>query len=130
MRKFKIDRDYNGLGCNIYQKGTVTINPGVTVLVGCNGIGKTTLANKGGFFLCCYTISSGSGRVGGGKAAFSVAMSSCVRRWLSMAAFSMACFFCPAFGMAITPSGCAAKASSTCVSVQPWRAATSAPRST
>lgn len=43
MRKFKINRDYNGIGCNIYQKGTVTINPGVTVLVGCNGIGKTTL---------------------------------------------------------------------------------------
>lgn len=46
MHKFKIDRDYNDIGCNIYQKGTVTINPGVTVLVGCNGIGKTTLIRQ------------------------------------------------------------------------------------
>lgn len=46
MRKFKIDRDWNGIGCNIYQKGTVTLNPGVTVLVGCNGIGKTTLIRQ------------------------------------------------------------------------------------
>lgn len=42
-RKFKIDRDYHGLGFNIYKKCTFTFNPGVTVLVGCNGIGKTTL---------------------------------------------------------------------------------------
>lgn len=42
-RKFKINRDYNGLGYNIYKKGTFTFNPGTTVLVGCNGIGKTTL---------------------------------------------------------------------------------------
>lgn len=42
-KKFKIDRDYHGLDCNIYKKGTITFNPGTTVLVGCNGIGKTTL---------------------------------------------------------------------------------------
>lgn len=46
MRTFKIDRDYCDIGCNIYQKDTVTINPGVTVLVGCNGIGKTTLIHQ------------------------------------------------------------------------------------
>ena len=46
MRTFKISRDWHGLGCNIYQKSTVTINPGVTVLVGCNGCGKTTLIKQ------------------------------------------------------------------------------------
>lgn len=46
MRKFKINRDYCDTGCNIYQKGTITLNPGVTVLVGCNGIGKTTLIRQ------------------------------------------------------------------------------------
>ena len=46
MRKFKIDKDYNGIGCKIYQKGTIAIQPGLTVLVGCNGIGKTTLMHQ------------------------------------------------------------------------------------
>lgn len=46
MHKFKINRDYCDIGCNIHQKTTVTINPGVTVLVGCNGIGKTTLIHQ------------------------------------------------------------------------------------
>ena len=46
MHKFKIDKDWNGIGCNINQKGTVTLNPGVTVFVGCNGIGKTTLMKQ------------------------------------------------------------------------------------
>ena len=43
MRIFEIPRDPLDMGCNIYQKKEITINPGVTVLVGCNGIGKTTL---------------------------------------------------------------------------------------
>lgn len=42
-RTFKIDKDYCGVGCPIYKKSTITINTGLTVLVGCNGIGKTTL---------------------------------------------------------------------------------------
>lgn len=46
MRTFKINRDWNCLGCNIHKKGTVTINPGLTVLVGCNGIGKSTLIRQ------------------------------------------------------------------------------------
>lgn len=42
-RTFKIDKDYCGVGCNIYKKSTITINTGITILVGCNGIGKSTL---------------------------------------------------------------------------------------
>lgn len=38
MRKFKIDKDWKDVDCDIYQKGTVTIEPGVTILFGCNGI--------------------------------------------------------------------------------------------
>lgn len=45
-RKFKINRDYHDLGYNIYKKETITLNPGVTVLVGCNGSGKTTLLDQ------------------------------------------------------------------------------------
>ncbi len=46
MRKFKINKDWNGIGVELHQKGTVTLQPGVTVLVGCNGIGKTTLIKQ------------------------------------------------------------------------------------
>ena len=46
MRKFVVDRDYNDMGCNIFKKKTITINEGVTVLVGCNGMGKTTLIKQ------------------------------------------------------------------------------------
>ena len=42
-RTFKIDRDPCDVGCKIYKKSEITINTGITVLVGCNGIGKTTL---------------------------------------------------------------------------------------
>lgn len=42
-RTFKIDKDPCDTGCNIYKKSKITINTGLTVLVGCNGIGKTTL---------------------------------------------------------------------------------------
>lgn len=30
----------------LYQKETITINPGITVLIGCNGSGKTTLMQR------------------------------------------------------------------------------------
>lgn len=46
MRKFKIEKDYNDIGCNIYKKGTITIESGLTVLVGCNGSGKITLLKQ------------------------------------------------------------------------------------
>ena len=42
-RTFKIPREPYHEGDKIYTKSTVTIEPGVTVLVGCNGSGKTTL---------------------------------------------------------------------------------------
>ena len=42
-RTFKIDKDPCDTGCNIYKKSKITINTGLTILVGCNGIGKTTL---------------------------------------------------------------------------------------
>lgn len=46
MRKFVIDKDYKGVGCDIYKKKNIEINTGVTVLVGCNGMGKTTLIHQ------------------------------------------------------------------------------------
>ena len=43
-RRFKINkRQYDNF--DLYQKSMITLNPGVTVLVGCNGSGKTTLLN-------------------------------------------------------------------------------------
>lgn len=46
MRSFKINKDYNDMGCNIYKKDNITIISGLTVLVGCNGMGKTTLLHQ------------------------------------------------------------------------------------
>lgn len=43
MREFKIHKDYWSSGCDIFEKDTISISPGVTVLVGCNGAGKSTL---------------------------------------------------------------------------------------
>lgn len=42
-RKFKLPKDYLGDGVELWKKRIITINNGVTVLVGCNGIGKTSL---------------------------------------------------------------------------------------
>ena len=44
--KFVLEKDYYEEGVNLYKKKTVTINSGVTVLVGCNGIGKTTFLHQ------------------------------------------------------------------------------------
>lgn len=44
-RKFKIDKNPNDMNTDLFLKNTITILPGVTVLVGCNGYGKTTLLN-------------------------------------------------------------------------------------
>ena len=41
-REFKYYRHYYE-DRQIYKRGTITINPGVTILVGCNGSGKSTL---------------------------------------------------------------------------------------
>ena len=45
-RKFKLHKRYYGEDYDLYKKGTITINEGVTVLVGCNGSGKTTLLHQ------------------------------------------------------------------------------------
>lgn len=42
-RKIKLWEDPHGMGYNLYAKKSVTIKDGVTVLVGCNGIGESTL---------------------------------------------------------------------------------------
>ena len=45
-RTFNIHKDYCGVGCNIYKKNTIKIDTGITILVGCNGIGKSTLIRQ------------------------------------------------------------------------------------
>ena len=50
-RVFKIDRDPNDIGCKIFGKSVVELNPGLTVLVGCNGAGKTTMMNMLKYYL-------------------------------------------------------------------------------
>ena len=42
-RKFKLWTDPYDAGMEIFRKKNITIEPGVTVLVGCNGIGKSTM---------------------------------------------------------------------------------------
>ena len=44
-QKFHLIRNYYEDG-NIYEKSYVTIRPGVTVLIGCNGAGKTTMLHQ------------------------------------------------------------------------------------
>lgn len=45
-RKFQLERDYYNEGFELYKKKIIEIKSGVTVLVGCNGIGKTTLLHQ------------------------------------------------------------------------------------
>lgn len=45
-RKFKVEKRYYDEDYNLYKKRSITINEGVTVLVGCNGSGKTTLLHQ------------------------------------------------------------------------------------
>ena len=40
---FLVDKDYYGTDYDMFKKSKITIDSGVTVLVGCNGAGKTTL---------------------------------------------------------------------------------------
>ena len=42
-RDFKLKRNYYGDEFRLYRRANITLNPGLTVLVGCNGIGKSTL---------------------------------------------------------------------------------------
>lgn len=45
-RTFKVHKDPYDVNENVYTKSEFTFYPGVTVLVGCNGIGKTTLLHR------------------------------------------------------------------------------------
>ena len=45
-RKFKMEPDWYGEDIKMYKKKTITLEEGVTVLVGCNGIGKTTMLHQ------------------------------------------------------------------------------------
>lgn len=43
MKTIKLYKDPYDEGVNLFAKTTITLKPGVTVLVGCNGAGKTTM---------------------------------------------------------------------------------------
>ena len=45
-KEFIIDHDPFDVGCTIHKRKTIHIKPGFTVLVGCNGFGKTTLIRQ------------------------------------------------------------------------------------
>ncbi len=45
-RKIKTWRDPYGEGFNTCKKREIEIEPGLTVLVGCNGAGKTTMLHN------------------------------------------------------------------------------------
>ena len=45
MREFKIEKNPNDCGI-LYYKNTAVFEPGVTVLIGCNGCGKTTMIKQ------------------------------------------------------------------------------------
>ena len=46
MRKFTLSNTWYGDYNNIFKNNTLEVNTGITVLVGCNGIGKTTLLHQ------------------------------------------------------------------------------------
>lgn len=46
MRKFTISNTWYSGDDNIFKNNTLEVNTGITVLVGCNGIGKTTLLHQ------------------------------------------------------------------------------------
>lgn len=46
MRKFTLSNTWYGDNDNIFKNNTLEVNTGITVLVGCNGIGKTTLLQQ------------------------------------------------------------------------------------
>lgn len=46
ITRFRLKRDYWDDGVCLYDKGEVTVKPGVTVLVGCNGSGKSTMLRQ------------------------------------------------------------------------------------
>lgn len=42
-RRFYLRKDYYDMSVDLFPKQNITIKPGITVLVGCNGTGKSTL---------------------------------------------------------------------------------------
>lgn len=46
MRKFTLSNTWYGSNHNIFKNNTLEVNTGITVIVGCNGIGKTTLLHQ------------------------------------------------------------------------------------
>lgn len=46
MRKFTLSNTWYSGYNNIFKNNTLEVNTGITVLVGCNGIGKTTLLHQ------------------------------------------------------------------------------------
>jgi energy-coupling factor transporter ATP-binding protein EcfA2 len=45
-REFKLIQDYYDEDVKLYKKSKISIEPGLTVLIGCNGAGKTTLLRQ------------------------------------------------------------------------------------
>ena len=45
-RNIKLYRDYYDTGVPLYQRSNIELKPGLTVLVGCNGAGKTTMLHQ------------------------------------------------------------------------------------
>lgn len=46
MRKFKVAKNYYDTAKDLFLESAVQFQPGVTVLIGCNGCGKTTLLKQ------------------------------------------------------------------------------------
>ena len=44
--EFKLPRKGYTDNRQIYKHGTVNINPGITIIIGCNGSGKTTMLHE------------------------------------------------------------------------------------
>ncbi len=45
-RKIKLKNHYYGEDFKLFKKRTITLKPGLTVLVGCNGMGKSTMLHQ------------------------------------------------------------------------------------
>lgn len=45
-KKIKICKDYYDENIKMYKKGAITLESGLTILIGCNGAGKTTLLKQ------------------------------------------------------------------------------------
>lgn len=88
-RTFKITRDCYDEGDYLYKRDSITLKPGVTVLVGCNGSGKTTLLDQIGCRLKDADIEYLSySNISDGRWEKDLALQSEDFSWLAQAAFS------------------------------------------